>query len=60
MSIKGWWILKILSNIWIAECIPLLFGKLVEDISLSVIGDHDKSSVVPLMKDNNLVYICYE
>ena len=60
MDLVSRWILKFLSNIFIKKSIPLLFSELVNDISLGVSGDSDKISVVPLLENEDLIYVHHE
>ena len=60
MDLVSRWILKFLSNIFIKKSIPLLFSELVYDISLGVSGDSDKISVVPLLENEDLIYVHHE
>ena len=52
--------MKIHKNIGIVNHIPLLFRELVEDIRLDDSGDPDKSNVVSLTEDEDLVYVYHE
>ena len=56
-----WWqILKFLRNLSSIEAIPFLFGDLIDNISLGASRHYNKTSVVPLFEDEELVYILQE
>ena len=54
------WVLKLLNNVGIAKPSPFPFSRLIEDIRLIGSGYPDKISVVPLLEDEDLVYVHHE
>ena len=54
----GWgWIIKFPINLVTKEVTPLLLGCLIEDLDIRGDGNLDKSSMVSLLEDENLIHV---